>query len=807
MSDRDLSTTRRTFLRTGAVLGTLGAGTASGRTVEESAGIVGTDSSTDSGINLDWWPMFRHNLENTGAHSSLSGPTGPTAEDWTFRADDTVISSPAVVDGTVYVGSHDGKLYALGTQYGNKEWEKDLGAPIYSSPTVSENTVFIGCDDGNVYQFQASNGDQIFSENLGGPVRVSPAVDGSVVYVSSNMGSVKAINWNTLTIEWERNLSGAVANGPALDTGDGTVLFGEVRNRYSKLRAMATSDGSDKWVHEADYFVTSSPAINDGSVYVGIADSNTKMKSLSFSDGSVEWETTVDNFVISSPAVTSGAVVFGSDDGNVYALETVDGSKRWEFSTGEQVRSSPAVVDGTVFVGSSDGVLYAIDLATGTEVWSKPLGAPVESSPAVHDNRIYVGNHDGEVVQLRPSPLLWQGASDWDSAVSESSVVHYDGTVQDADTITLGYQQSASDLVAYYNMDDDTGPISDLSGNGHSGTIQGGGVQTGDPGILRTESLYFLGEPTDSDDDGNLDFDGGYLDLGTDPADAMGSAFTWSAWIKLPSETNSPVAGDEDAIIAANLGPNASTKYGGNIALYVRGAGTASNADGHLAAFDGGFHQRGDGTDNTPTVVTDERWHHVALTWASADSGYDATLYVDGSEEYAFSSSASINTSESEDGADVFSIGQAYDGTTTDSNDNTVPNPTDFFEGHIEDVRLYGTALSSAEVSSLADPTSGSLVTDVREFDSPAPVGDLALTDVTANVGSDTTIEIVVESDPAGDGSFSERSDPVALDGSGGPYSVRGLSSESARFRLDISLSTSVMDETPAFGGATLVSR
>ena len=34
---------------------------------------------------------------------------------WTYTTGDSIYSSPAVVDGAVYIGSEDGKVYALNT--------------------------------------------------------------------------------------------------------------------------------------------------------------------------------------------------------------------------------------------------------------------------------------------------------------------------------------------------------------------------------------------------------------------------------------------------------------------------------------------------------------------------------------------------------------------------------------------------------------------------------------------------------------------------------------------------------------------
>jgi len=62
-----------------------------------------------------------------------------------------------------------------------------------------------------------------------------------------------------------------------------------------------------------------------------------------------------------------------------------------------------------------------------------------------------------------------------------------------------------------------------------------------------------------------------------------------------------------------------------------------------------------------------------------------------------------------------------------------------------------------------------------------------------------------VLSDPDGDGTFDETSDKITLDGSGGPYDVTGLSTDSDRFRLRVTLKTSGGGTSPTFRNAELV--
>ena len=55
-------------------------------------------------------------------------------------------SSPAVVDGVVYVGSDDGNVYALNASSGAKLWNYTTGGDVYSSPAVVGGVVYVGSD-------------------------------------------------------------------------------------------------------------------------------------------------------------------------------------------------------------------------------------------------------------------------------------------------------------------------------------------------------------------------------------------------------------------------------------------------------------------------------------------------------------------------------------------------------------------------------------------------------------------------------------------------------------------------------------
>ena len=106
------------------------------------------------------------------------------------------MSSPPAIgsDGTVYVGSWDGRVRALDGQTGSRKWEFKPGSAAYSSPAIgSDGTVYVGSLDKNVYALDGQDGARKWEFETGSRVS-SPAIgsDGTV-YVGSYDKRVYAI--------------------------------------------------------------------------------------------------------------------------------------------------------------------------------------------------------------------------------------------------------------------------------------------------------------------------------------------------------------------------------------------------------------------------------------------------------------------------------------------------------------------------------------------------------------------------------------------------------------------------------------
>jgi outer membrane protein assembly factor BamB len=99
---------------------------------------------------------------------------------------------------------------------------------------------------------------------------------------------------------------------------------------------------------------------------VYMASNDQHLYALDAATGAVRWKHLIGSYADSSPAVANGTVYIGSWlREKVYALDAATGAVRWSQPVGSKVDSSPVVAGGTVYVGSDDHKVYAISAASG----------------------------------------------------------------------------------------------------------------------------------------------------------------------------------------------------------------------------------------------------------------------------------------------------------------------------------------------------------------------------------------------------------------------------------------------------------
>jgi len=274
---------------------------------------------------------------------------------WDHSTNGLIRSSPTVADGTVYIGTHCrsaecniyydelfpvvGYVYALDAETGDSMWRYETGDEILSSPSVVEGTVYIGSSDGKLYAIDQPTGELNWEFDTGGSIFSSPAVVENTVYFSSNRDEFYALDSDTGERMWSFPTSaGVLTSSPAIhdDTvyvGGGGISDADSTGIHSKLYAISKESGEESWSRDLPgEVIGSSPAIADDVIY---ASSN------NFADGSS-----------ANPGIFAHSL-----SGEEYWRYTVTDSEY--FSGGAGFGSSPAVVDDTLYIGGADGRIYA----------------------------------------------------------------------------------------------------------------------------------------------------------------------------------------------------------------------------------------------------------------------------------------------------------------------------------------------------------------------------------------------------------------------------------------------------------------
>ncbi|MFH1445468.1 MAG: PQQ-binding-like beta-propeller repeat protein [Nanoarchaeota archaeon] len=328
------------------------------------------------------WPMFHQNLKHTGTTGGVA--SGNVTLMWNYTLGAGIgISSPAIVDGVVYVGSNDKNIYAIWTN-GTLKWNYTTEFEIVSSPAIVDGVVYVGSYDYNLYALY-TNGTLKWNYTTGGSVRSSPAIVDGVVYVGSDDDNIYAIYTNG-TLKWKYLTSGSIVeSSPAVS--DGVVYIGSYDNNTYAIY----TNGTLKWNYTVGNAIFSSPAVSDGVVYIGSHDNNLYAF---YTNGTLKWNySTGDAIVYPAPTISDDIIYIGSNDKNLYAFYT-NGTLKWNYTTTVYIQSQATVVDGAIYFGSTapDSTLYAL-YTNGTLKWNYTIISYM-GSPAVVDGVVYVGSGD-----------------------------------------------------------------------------------------------------------------------------------------------------------------------------------------------------------------------------------------------------------------------------------------------------------------------------------------------------------------------------------------------------------------------------
>jgi outer membrane protein assembly factor BamB len=360
-------------------------------------------SSTDD--DIDWWPMFHHDLNRSGNSNS----TGPNTNNvlWVFPTDDGIgWSSPAVVDNKIYFGDVYNNFSCLNSNTGEEIWEIPLPyGNNYASPAVDNEKVYFAGDnyDTDIYCLNITNGEIIWRYETpeGSIMRSSPVVyDGKVFIGAPNPepGCMYCLDADSGEKIW---ISQIIDNPGSVAVYTDRIYFGaEDFNVY----CLDADNGSIIWKYKTGGEKTPyiQVAIYKDKLYAGGQDG---LYCLDTEDGGLIWKYPTIGSIYTTPCTANGFVYFAPEDDKIYCLDAFSGEKIWEYDTNLLIVSSPAVADGKIYFGTHDynfndyatlksGKIFCLDAVSGEKIWDFDTASRVWCSPAIADGKIYIGSFD-----------------------------------------------------------------------------------------------------------------------------------------------------------------------------------------------------------------------------------------------------------------------------------------------------------------------------------------------------------------------------------------------------------------------------
>ncbi|KAI8479672.1 hypothetical protein Bbelb_425720 [Branchiostoma belcheri] len=364
-----------------------------------------------------WYRIMEN--PNAGSHDDLTR-MGSTIEEHQEEKHSGKTELTYVVnqeDETIFIGSDNGRMYALDGETGLVKWtftsEEDLGSTAAFSP--DQSVLYFGSENGYMNALCVKDGHSVWTVKIG-PVR-SPSVVGrdGTVYVGTLENHIYAIKPDGL-VKWSRDLGGEIWGRPAMGSGGRLVYVGVMADNKDNAFALDSQTGNLVWSFKAGGSNWSSPVLSpdgqsvlfscqDSHIYTLQADTGTPVSTFDVGkehDG-----------IDSTPAIaTDGTLFVGTNGGSVVAVDIEKGELRWERKLRGEVLSSPTLDnEGNLYIGTSGGQVLKLKQTDGTTVWQTPAGDAVISSPMLDAHgRVFVGSNSGFVLAIsgETGQVVWK---------------------------------------------------------------------------------------------------------------------------------------------------------------------------------------------------------------------------------------------------------------------------------------------------------------------------------------------------------------------------------------------------------------
>ena len=295
-------------------------------------------------------------------------------------------SHPVVHNGTIYIGSFNGSIYAIDPNDGNQVWRYQTGVGLTSGPEIIST-------QGGTFEDQLSAALTATEKTAKGKREIvaTPVIENETVYIGSKDFNFYALDAKTGRLKWATGLGQPVYR-KALVTNNHIIVHGLGKGRPSTnaIYTLSKNDGQVVWTTKNKGSATY-PSSSGDIVYYGISEdesSNFTLNAVEVKTAKALWATELPgrnpervyrsgDFIYVS-AYKGGGFIHSSDNTvtfapsitQVYAVNALTGEIVWNFEGGETGGTSPPLLVSAkyIFFPEKKG-LYALDKNTGKQHW------------------------------------------------------------------------------------------------------------------------------------------------------------------------------------------------------------------------------------------------------------------------------------------------------------------------------------------------------------------------------------------------------------------------------------------------------
>ena len=344
----------------------------------------------------------------------LRAPTSSVMrpELWRRDLEAEVVTRPLLYDDRLYVITRQGWLHAFHRRSGEPLWEPiALEMTPGDGMAVVDGILWIPSHNGRLYGVELASGRVLSPILIRGKLSSAPLVVEQTLFLSTDVdyrqpdagGEIVAVDVRTRqTRRWRVSQRGLRA-GPAWYRG--LIFVGDIRGSFYRLD---TRTGRVEILWENSGRFTAPAIVDEARSQIIVADHYGQVVAVNAA-GRRQWTTPLESVqIVARPLlhrdrlyVATGA---GRERGLLFTLDPRNGKPLGEpYVTRGPIAIEPVAWEDFLFVGANDNLLHAVDLRNGKRFWTFFSGSPITRTPALNreDGHLYVVDREGHVSNLR----------------------------------------------------------------------------------------------------------------------------------------------------------------------------------------------------------------------------------------------------------------------------------------------------------------------------------------------------------------------------------------------------------------------